>query len=785
MMQSMNDKLHIRAKVSRMAVSAVLAVIFAGSAAAVIASALDVRVSAAGLYLAALAAAALCVAAGASRVGAVIASAAFLGGAALYAAGHAAGLGALKALFAAWSGQAADAAQVTLGAETLMTLGAFTLGALFFALLSRRESVPLAVMILLAALVACHALSHTASLTAAVPGLIAAAAAFALTGGMQRDLPALRALVPAVLAVALALALIPGKNTTWRPLEEAAERVRYVFEQYFRFTRERIAFSIGEQGYDHAGEVGDAVVSMLGGPAQPHTDPVMAVRTDGEALLRGSIRATYTGWSWVDTEPKNRYLYYDPTHRRIRDRVLGPAEALRGALDEVNASVQMLDAGTSTVFAPGLLERFDMDLSTAVYFNTAGEMFLAREVAAGDAYSLRALLPSHGDALRQAVLRGAEARDDRYQDILAGHTQLPEGVDGALYTLTAGLIQGADNDYDRALAIMNYLRASMRYTLEPAMPPRGRDFASWFVLESREGYCSAYATAMAVMGRAAGLPTRYVEGYLARPGREVLTGEDAHAWAEVYFKGVGWIPFDATGGVTAGAGADPPPQGDGGGSDGDDGDAGDGEGDYAGPEESPTPTPEPDGGPQDAPTPTPEPDGAPEDGATPPDAPTPEPPPEAPEPDARKDHSAARWALALIVLLLLLGMLAARWVAKRLKRSDPAALCAGAASAGEAAMVAYRANLTLLTHLGQTPAGGEAPEAFAERVAAQLKNPDYAEFVRAITAARYGRRPLKRADVELGLNAYRRFAATLGRRERLRFALTRIFRGLGDFEAIP
>ena len=96
-------------------------------------------------------------------------------------------------------------------------------------------------------------------------------------------------------------------------------------------------------------------------------------------------------------------------------------------------------------------------------------------------------------------------------------------------------------------------------------------------------------------------------------------------------------------------------------------------------------------------------------------------------------------------------------------------------------MIAYRANLTLLSHLGQAPAGGEAPEAFAERVAAQLKNPDYADFVRAVTSARYGRRPLKRADVEMGLRAYRRFAAALSRRERE--AEARMYEAVKEAEA--
>lgn len=777
-MQRPSIKMTNRARASRMAVSAVLALLFAGSAAAVIASALDARISAGGLYLAAFLAVALCALAGCSRAGAVAASLAFVAGAGLYAAGNGAGLAAVKALFASWSGQAVEAGQAALGGRTLMGLGAFTLGALFFALLSRREFTSLAIMVLLAALVSCHAMSRTASLAAAVPGLAAAAAAFALTGGMQRDLTALRALVPAALAVALALILIPGENAAWKPMEEAAERVRQVFEQYFRFTRERIAFSINEQGYDHAGEVDGNVVSMLGGPADPHTDPVMAVRTGSEALLRGTIRTAYTGWSWVDLEPKSRYLYIDLTHIRARDAAFTPNALLQDALIREDISVEMLAPGTSTLFVPGLLERFEMDLSTAVYYNTAGEMFLSRDVAAGDSYSLRALLPRHGEALRQAVLQGRDADDREYQDILAKHTQLPAGVEGGVYTLTASLIQGMDNDYDRAMAIMNYLRAEMRYTLEPPMPPQGRDFASWFLLDSREGYCSYYATAMAVMGRAAGLPTRYVEGYLARPGREVLTGEDAHAWAEVYFKGVGWIPFDATGGATGSGDPGQAPEGDGEGQD----DGAEGEGDYEGPRDGPTPTPLPDDGQQGAPTPSPEP--APrDDEIKAPDAP--ELQPEAPRDDASGGNKALRWVLALLILLILLAALAVRWVRDRLKRSDPEALCAGAASAREAAMVAYRANLTLLMHLGQAPSGGEAPEAFAERVSGQLKNPDYAEFVRAVTGARYGRRPVKRQDVELGLRAYRGFTKALGRSERLRYALHRVFKGLGDFEAIP
>lgn len=801
----MHRNLTNKARLDRSAIAAVLALLFAGSATAVAASALGLTVSTPALYAAALVAVALSVA-GTLTGGAIIASLGFVAVAGLYLATHGAGLAGLRELFAQWSGQAAESAGAAEGGRLLLTCASFTFGVLFFVLLSHNEFVSVAIVLLLAVMVACHAMSQSASLGATVPGLVAAAAAFALTGGVQRDFSALRVLLPAVLALALAMVLVPGERMTWRPLEDAAERVRNMFEQYFRFTHERIAFSINEEGYDHAGEVGDAVVSMLGGPATPHTDPVMSVHTDADVLLRGTIRTAYTGYSWVDTVPKSRYLYYDLTHRVTRERLFIPPKALDDALLKVDVSVEMLDDGTSTLFVSGMMDEFRMDLSTAVYYNTAGEVFLSRPVQRGDSYRLRALLPEMSDALRSAVIDGEAVGDERYQDILERHIQLPEGIDGGVYGLTMQVIDGAENPWDRAVAIMRYLRENMRYTLQPDAPPRDRDFVSHFLLDSREGYCSYYASAMAVMGRIAGLPTRYVEGYLARPGVEVLTGENAHAWAEVYFQGVGWIPFDATGGNSgngsAGGVTPQPPEAGGSGT----GDAAEGgglgyDGDYNPAGDAPTPSPEPDGGlppetPLDTPTPEPEdaPDGQDEDAVedapedTPEDAPD-EAPPEgdagtdAPEDGARR--GGGHWWLLLALVTIALVAAAVRWVMKRLRLSDPAALCGRVRSYGEAAMILYRANLTVLAHLGQAPLGGETPAAFARRAAEPLKNDDFTAFVAAVSDASYGRQPLKREDIDAGLRAYEGFRRALGLKERMRFMWTRVAHGLGDFEKIP
>lgn len=787
-----NTKLH------RIALTALLAAAFAGSGLTTIGTALN---AAPGLraWLAALLSALLGGLAAYSTAGAVIGLAALAVTTGGWTLTHLDRLRAVPALM-----DAAPGAEAVAGAQALLVCAALVFGALFFLMLYRRGGTSMAILILGAMLVFSHGMSQQASIAASVPGLIAGAAAFALSDGVQRDRLALRVLLPSALAVAVALVLMPAGRVTWPPMEDLAARVRSVFEQYFNFTHERIAFSIAEEGYNHGGEVDGQPVAMLGGPANPDPKAVMRVTSDAPILLRGTIRATYTGYSWVDVTPKNRYLYYDVTHRLVRERVFdlrfdSPEEAFQ----TVRASVELLDSGTSTLFVPGRMKDFDMALSNAVYYNSSGEMFMARVAERGDSYALEALNPVHGEALMQAVLWGETDDDDRYGPILSAHSQLPDGIEDGLYALTMEITADARNPYERAAAIADYLRKNMRYKLEVEYPPRGRDFVSWFVLDSRQGYCSYYASAMAVMGRIAGLPTRYVEGYYARPGADgaaTLTGMDAHAWAEVYFKGLGWIPFDATNGGPnaggeAGAGNDPgeeqygyaanspedqpgntvPPEDDPSkAADGvDDGQAGLNDNT----QQESTPSPEPEGHPFDEPEDDPQDDDTPDPDDFPPED----------QPEDRPEAAAGGGAWGALIVLLILALIALLiwWVRRRLQSADPALLCKKTRRASQGAMIAYRANLTLLAHMGQYPQSGESPEAFAQRVAKELDNPDFEAFSRAVTLARYAGKPVRRDDVQTGLRAYARFEKGMRPMERARFILTRVIRGLGDFDIIP
>lgn len=96
-----------------------------------------------------------------------------------------------------------------------------------------------------------------------------------------------------------------------------------------------------------------------------------------------------------------------------------------------------------------------------------------------------------------------------------------------------------------------YLRENFAYTLTPGVPPQNQDFVDYFMFTGKEGYCAYFASALCILTRAAGIPARYVEGFVMpqtpdKNGYYHVTNQYAHAWVEVYLEGVGWITFEPT-----------------------------------------------------------------------------------------------------------------------------------------------------------------------------------------------------------------------------------------------
>ncbi|HEX6074432.1 MAG TPA: DUF3488 and transglutaminase-like domain-containing protein [Micromonosporaceae bacterium] len=145
-----------------------------------------------------------------------------------------------------------------------------------------------------------------------------------------------------------------------------------------------------------------------------------------------------------------------------------------------------------------------------------------------------------------------ELRDERQvgpndQWALRQFIQVPENQ--VVRDLVDDLIKDADNRYDRVLAIYEHFsrEKDFVYSVEVKDGTSGSDVVDF--LTNKEGYCQQYAVAMTWMVRTAGIPARVAIGFTQ--GRRSAGGfdirnRDAHAWVEVYFTGIGWVPFDPT-----------------------------------------------------------------------------------------------------------------------------------------------------------------------------------------------------------------------------------------------
>jgi len=110
---------------------------------------------------------------------------------------------------------------------------------------------------------------------------------------------------------------------------------------------------------------------------------------------------------------------------------------------------------------------------------------------------------------------------------------------------------GSDAAFIEAV-LMRFHEQEYYYTLEP--PPLGNNSVDRFLFETRQGFCEHYASAFAVMMRAAGIPARVVLGYQGGEmnpmgGHLIVRQSDAHAWNEVWIEDIGWRRVDPTAAV--------------------------------------------------------------------------------------------------------------------------------------------------------------------------------------------------------------------------------------------
>lgn len=276
--------------------------------------------------------------------------------------------------------------------------------------------------------------------------------------------------------------------------------------------------------------------------------------TDEEPVyLRAVTLEDFDGSTW-EPEPREdeRVVGLDSIGSSARDQLRGQVSFSTTRIDAGDFVSPWLPLPYAPVEISGLAGQWSVDP------RTLSIMGMDQSTTADQSYVVTSIAP----VLTPQTLADASAiPPDALDDPFLG---LPEDTPDLINETADEITAGIDNRYRKAMAIQNYLRSAEFVYSETAPVQGGYDGSSMDVvarfLEEKSGYCVHYSAAMAVMARAEGIPSRIAVGYAPgtatgdtvtnRTGGEMpvfeVDSDDAHAWPELYFAGLGWVKFEPT-----------------------------------------------------------------------------------------------------------------------------------------------------------------------------------------------------------------------------------------------
>lgn len=371
------------------------------------------------------------------------------------------------------------------------------------------------------------------------------------------------AVVLTAICTVVSLLLLPEstEDAKVRPLANTAEDI----QSFLGITNK---MNTGYQEFDLIGVGLQNKKDKLGGNIQLNdATNVLRVTTQTPALLKGKVYTTYDGHSW-EADPAT---YYRLGSRAFQDKYyeafdLAKPESTEGQalLSSMGANIGMtvtvLQPQSSLLFTSGRLMSFKeaVPAKSPVLYNMYSEVFInSHPVSSSYSYTFTGQSFSRADKALSENIYTLLKEADRDPDVLYNseefqklYLSLPEDLPPIVSQTAQEMTKDKIRPYDMMVALEDGLRKRYTYTLTPGDTPDGEDFVGYF-LETGKGYCVHFASAMTVMARSLGIPSRLVAGYGLEQDPKTsdlwyARRRNAHTWTECYFEGLGWVSFDPT-----------------------------------------------------------------------------------------------------------------------------------------------------------------------------------------------------------------------------------------------
>jgi len=407
------------------------------------------------------------------------------------------------------------------------------------------------------------------------------------------------ALLAAAVFFGIASTIPEGKGLSYKEVFQVIENITYRAADTVSGFLGTTFGTTDDKGYFSEGGYNDLSSSISIAPPSSSDRPVLEVtlsRSDIPVYLRGDIGVEYRGNAWTGVKTVDRRYrelvpedFYPENEYQMFRKYLAytfSADFPDSVLPLNMVSLRYL-RNTRVIFQP--LAAFELNYRENEQYECFSDFILRTRRGFVKNYNTLSLTPNF-DSYADLVFTDSSG-SPRYMPAYYadGTIDPPEGMTGEEYSaaitaygdyiyetylisvpavkeMTESLdipqsyIGYAQNRYDAysgyyryeiAIKINDYFARHFTYALDT---DNGFDQLSGFLYDTHSGHCALFASAMTLALREYGIPARYVTGYVAEgAGEEVkegykytLTEKQLHAWVEVYFDGIGWLPFDPT-----------------------------------------------------------------------------------------------------------------------------------------------------------------------------------------------------------------------------------------------
>ena|GEM_PF-1368538 len=360
-----------------------------------------------------------------------------------------------------------------------------------------------------------------------------------------------------------------------KSLMDELEKIRILADQKLGNSR-RDGFGISFIGFSESGQIG--------GDTSSKDRAELMVQADHELrtnlYLTGRVFDSFADNEWYTVYQEDEWDYQMDFMETLYAIYRHDPEQISDYVRTAGISVEYRELSSRYLFAPLKTWYVKSDRQEVSY--AGGEFLFEKQKGLGTAYSISFMQmnldhPKFYEMILAESNWQYNAENDANQELLrelgkkylknasitvtedelAAYSRRMEEIyldkpvlSGEVVIWLDEITADCENDIEVLKAIERELK-KYTYTFTPGEIPGDKEFLDYFLLETREGYCTYFATAFVLLARAEGIPARYVQGFSVPVDRKSLSRTTvwsgmAHAWPEVYMQGVGWIPFEPT-----------------------------------------------------------------------------------------------------------------------------------------------------------------------------------------------------------------------------------------------